>query len=758
MRISPVLVSLLAVIIPSLLLGEATLAQTPPPPICNNVDCSPDPSSSTYIGGTVQARPASKNQRGSSSTLSAVARETKPQGDTQTVTLAGSSSFGYAIPVLHLPGRNGLDFDLTLYYNSALWAVDTVHSTVTLNASRDFPGYGFRLGFGSIEGPYNLVAPAVASYILTEPDGTVRELRQLGSTTATESVDNSHIAYDYSTGTLRRKDGAQWKYTPTKGGLNLPTQITDSNGNYITISYHDTKIDVGFDPQSINQITDTLGRTITFNYDTSGRLQSISAPAFGGTSTYSVLTLTWSQIALSYNFASSLKVTDTIATGTTINVITACRYPNGTGYNFIYGDWGIAKEIDLVSANGSARSSESYNYPLASAGSLTDAPTFTQKSVFDGVQTANWTYQVTKVGGVVGALTLTDPSGFTYTTDLATSGWQTGLTSETVVENGSVILQLVQNTWTQDNTNVTYPTNPRLTTSVTQNEVAQQSQISYAYDGYGNINQTQEYDYGKILARTTQTDFQTSSSYVTQHILDRPLESRTYDGKGNLTGKTDFAYDAAGSLSLSVSGAAHHDDTNYGSGTTVRGNLSSITRYPNPVTTAGAITRNLFYDTLGNLITAQLDCCQSESITFSSKTQYGYPDSVTKGPSGGTQLTTSWSYDFNTGLTISTADPNTQALNYFYDAANRLIEVTGPLASDLKLSYDDNAAKPLTTTSALLDSVSSARLVSLITTDGLGHVLQQQTQDASGTVQSTSQAQYDAFGRVSQSSTPFSPL
>src|SRR3954467_7822570 len=33
----------------------------------------------------------------------------------------GSQSYSYAIPVLSLPGRNGLDVNLTLYYNSRVW-------------------------------------------------------------------------------------------------------------------------------------------------------------------------------------------------------------------------------------------------------------------------------------------------------------------------------------------------------------------------------------------------------------------------------------------------------------------------------------------------------------------------------------------------------------------------------------------------------------------------------------------------------------
>lgn len=112
------------------------------------------------------------------------------------VALAGSSSYGYAIPVLNLPGRNGLNLILTLYYNSAIWTVDTVHNTVTLNASRDFPSYGFRLGFGSIEGFFNFIPNSgTASYLLTEPDGTVRELRQVAQTLQYESTDNSRILF-----------------------------------------------------------------------------------------------------------------------------------------------------------------------------------------------------------------------------------------------------------------------------------------------------------------------------------------------------------------------------------------------------------------------------------------------------------------------------------------------------------------------------------------------------------------------------------
>jgi len=39
--------------------------------------------------------------------------------------IPGSRSFNYFIPIVRLPGRNGLDLDLTLYYNNRVWALSS---------------------------------------------------------------------------------------------------------------------------------------------------------------------------------------------------------------------------------------------------------------------------------------------------------------------------------------------------------------------------------------------------------------------------------------------------------------------------------------------------------------------------------------------------------------------------------------------------------------------------------------------------------
>jgi len=60
----------------------------------------------------------------------------------------GSSSYSYAIPVVHLPGRNGLDVELNPFINNShVWNTTPGSSVLASNADRDFPDYGFRLDY-----------------------------------------------------------------------------------------------------------------------------------------------------------------------------------------------------------------------------------------------------------------------------------------------------------------------------------------------------------------------------------------------------------------------------------------------------------------------------------------------------------------------------------------------------------------------------------------------------------------------------------
>lgn len=548
---------------------------------------------------------------------------------------------------------------------------------------------------------------------------------------------------------LRRKDGTQWVYelSPNTTTIYRPIKIKDTNGNFISITYNALKFTPNY--HAIGTITDTLGRVVTFNYDANSLLTSITQ----GPKTWA--TFSWNTgYAFKYNFSSSLSVVDSPANNSTQKVVTGCTYPNGTRYVFTYGDWGIVNQIARTSATGLTRTSVSYDYPSATAFILSDSPVYTTETVFDGVNTGNWAHTVTKTGGQVSSFAITAPvSNALITTNLYTSGWQTGLVSSVTLQQGATTFRTITNTWTQDNPSGSSVANPRLsgvTTALNDASPIQQSKAEVDYTTNGNVSELREFDWGLLLKRKTQTDYLTS--YTGQHILDRPVQVRVLDGGGALVARTDFAYDA-GSLT-SVSGAAQHDDAGYGSTFSTRGNLTSATRYPNLPSTSGSIARSFTYDILGNLLTAQVDCCQLEQWSFTATTQYAYPDTIKRGPTG-TQLTTTRTYDFNTGLLLTETDPNNQQTSFGYDAMNRLTSITRPLGANSTLGYDDNAALAVVTTTSVIDASNS--LVRVTTLDGAGRATRQETRSLAGTTYSIVETQYDAAGRVTQLSNPHAP-
>src|SRR5689334_10591047 len=83
--------------------------------------CEPTNSDSTYTTQVAQARPTTYNERAMGTVFAP-----KAEGS---ATNAGSESYNYSIPLLHLPGRAGMDLDLTLYYNSRVWTVNKSANT-----------------------------------------------------------------------------------------------------------------------------------------------------------------------------------------------------------------------------------------------------------------------------------------------------------------------------------------------------------------------------------------------------------------------------------------------------------------------------------------------------------------------------------------------------------------------------------------------------------------------------------------------------
>jgi hypothetical protein len=103
------------------------------PPVCD-VLCAPDPGSPTYSTSTVQVRTAPRNVRGQSTVLAAPSATSDAAAEGPAPVIAGSQTYNYAIPILNLPGRNGLNVSLGLFYNSGVWTCNSSNSSVTFNA------------------------------------------------------------------------------------------------------------------------------------------------------------------------------------------------------------------------------------------------------------------------------------------------------------------------------------------------------------------------------------------------------------------------------------------------------------------------------------------------------------------------------------------------------------------------------------------------------------------------------------------------
>jgi RHS repeat-associated protein len=641
-----------------------------------------------------------------------------------------SQDVSYSIPLLSLIGRGGLNLNLMLTYNSKVWIKSG--STIYLDGEQGWPAPGWRLGFGRIDGVYS-GPDSYNHYYYIAPDGSVHDLRYTSSSSLYESIDSTYLDFNDSTGILRLRDGTQITFAlqGSSGGYVLPTQIKDRNGNYITINYSGTG-------QQISSIVDTVGRTTNFSYNGDGTLASISKSGFGNASrTWS---FSYSSLALSYSFATSL----TVNAPTSVKVLSSITFPNSTLQTFSYNGYGQLTEADIKSSSSTARGKFLVSWNSAPGGGWTDSPTPATIGNNDGSTTNTWSLSFGTY-----ATTVTDPASVATTTTFINSGsWDDGLPSQTQV--GSTALMTTANTWGNDGNSI----NQRITRIITTlNDINQQSKVETDYTSYGNSSEIREYDFGSgspgSQLRKTDYTYVTDSNYASRHILGLPASIIVYNGSGTAKSRMTFTYDSA-SLS-SATGTSNHDDTNYGTGFTYRGLVTSVTGYADAATPSGSVTHSATYDMLGNVLTSTADCCIQFQYNFSSTTNYSQPDSVVRG--SGTTLTTSATYDSYTGLVAISTDENNQTTSYSYDVMDRETSLTRPDSTVISTSYDDSSASPALTVTKPITSALSVKNMTIF--DGLGRAIRQSILDASNSVYSKTDIQYDGLGRVSQTSLPY---
>ena len=162
-----------------------------------------------------------------------------------------------------------------------------------------------------------------------------------------------------------------------------------------------------------------------------------------------------------------------------------------------------------------------------------------------------------------------------------------------------------QYTWTSDaNGNVYLGTG--ITTATPASNPLQSKSVQVV-DVYGNVTQQQVYDYGNLStpARTYNLTYVTDGNYTSRYIRNRLLTATVTPAGGNAVTLVTNTYDGYALPGCSPvagltarTGLRLHDDTNYGTGFTYRGNVTFTS------STSGA--RCTGYETTG-VVTGMMD-------------------------------------------------------------------------------------------------------------------------------------------------------
>jgi RHS repeat-associated protein len=604
----------------------------------------------------------------------------------------------------------------------------------------------------------------------------------------------------------------------------IPDYIEDRNGNKISI--------IPGSKGGSFTVTDTAGRTLTSNgLGPSGTTNTVSV---GGLNYKVAWTSTSPNFAFPSKFVWVVPGNYTCATpfpsvtsGET--AISSITLPNGKQYKLYYGNdnpngisnpFGLLSEIDYPSG-GWVR----YTWKMSdqySEGIVYDAQTIGGGSVFEeGCQVEVKTPVVATrtVGfgpGSTPALTQTftystswnsdtggGPSWSTKQTSVSTTDNIRGLTSLTTYKylpafaggsNNPYLpdymasqLPLEQTIKYYDWGNTSTPIRTvnktwfdifDIASETTILDNGQETETTYSYtsgSGFPELQTETKYDYGQgAVGPPLQQTAWTYQSFVPTPIggviADKPSTVITSDGNGNRVAETDYAYDGYGTSGITPVTATSHDDTNFPTSYTVRGNATTKTQkcFPIPPATqpcSDAVT-TYTYDETGQVL--------SMKDPNLNPTQYSYADSYTSGtPPGNTNayLTTithpptngishveNFSYSYADGQLTVSKDQNQQLTTYKYaDLLDRPTEIDYPDGGKTTISYNDAQYNPSTHSPSITTTKEITSGLNLVTTtgfDGLGHeVATILSSDPDGITYTVST--YDGVGRAYTVSNPY---
>jgi YD repeat-containing protein len=457
--------------------------------------------------------------------------------------------------------------------------------------------------------------------------------------------------------------------------------IKDANGNYISQS------------NTTNYYFDTLGRQL----GGLGELNSQNA--------FSNYTLTNVNIPLKTTFGQP-GVAE-CPSPCTMNTIGSIGLPDGTSFSFKY-------DCDSTSGNpacGSPAGQSAYygmlvSMTLPTGGQVNYSWTlvtdpYSNKHLWLASRTASggrWSYSVRNLStcsptqvGCQQQVTSTSPTGekTVYTFTLNNGDWPVQILRYDASAN---LIATVNTTWDfsgvcpwyqchgavyvrRVSEAVTYPVPGG--TSITK-------KTTYAYDSpqNGNVKAVQEWrflpgtnpSFLSVPDRATYVTYYTNSG---MNIINKPLTTTLCNnsgtdsdcpGGGSKVSQTKVTYDSYGQSGLvAVSGVTHHDDTNFGTGNTIRGNPTQIQQW----VSGTYLTTLRTYDTTGQVLSST-DAAGNTTTYSYTDNNHIFDDNGANPPQAHTGTTTN---AYLTGVTLPTVGGVSMkvSMGYYFGSGKRAI-------------------------------------------------------------------------------------
>jgi YD repeat-containing protein len=580
------------------------------------------------------------------------------------------------------------------------------------------------------------------------------------------------------------------------------TKIEDSNGNVISRN-------------SSGGIVDTLGRVInevagpmfpstlqveavghevsSLNYkDENGQTETIDIG-------YGPVTIDLSLIcAVSGNNPNNCGPTvGTVASTLTVQMPTSIQLQNGDTYNIQYFDNRLG-EIESITLPTGGRIAYTYGTPDRNQQGAVGAPVAT-RTVSTESQSSTWTFTE---AAAANTKTVNDPygndtvyqcmAGFSTSCDymagevayigrassghpLVTKSTGYSLIGGFASDQCAYLPTSEISTWnesgqtTETDTSFDSITVPQYACYFPGGTLAPWSTSSTL----GNVKSSLVYDYGTggnhgALLSNTQYAYlnEANSAYLNANILDRVSQVSVYNSatmnSSTLMAQTTTEYDTftSGSQSgLIASGwSTNHDDTAFGSGSTIRGVPTKVSRYTGPSRPLIATSTN--YNVLGQPTVATDGRFHLSSITYDTgvppngtgtdlRSTTTLPSTTTNGQTITHEIT---SYqDPNTGLLVAKVGQNKEETTYTYDSRMRLHVETRPAGggSTSTVYPDANQIK-----STITEDQSGRASTTTLTLDELGRKISAATTSDSSCGPLTVDTDYDLMGRVEWVSNP----